>query len=429
MTSLVKLNGLVAADNGVFHASNDERQFDYSDGQKTEASLHKILSNATDLSSTSPELQAHIVDWPSEYHLSEVRANLLRALDLSGVKRVLELGCGCGSISRYLGEQTHLTIDAVEGSPSRAALAALRCRDLDNVTISTANFNQLDFPQGHYDLVLFVGVTEYAGRFSERDTDQQALQDLLILGKRAATPDGVVLVAIENRLGLKYMQGACEDHYAVPNIGLENYPNSSGIRTYSKAEWQVQIAEAGFKACDYIYPFPDYKVPTLLVNDRFIANRSSSQIEAVERELTLLKAGLARVQSRDYVADFDLGAREAYLWKGLLDAGTLAEHANSFLLLMSDSSDAVKQLSDFSIAEYVAPEYDYLTRDAASDNQKDNQGNGLQDNSNRAEARKQIESLRTHAANLQQTIDVMVDSQGWRWLNRLRRLLGRSSIK
>lgn len=425
MSAFVDLNGFVQADNGVFHRDSDERKFDYSDGEETEAKLHQILSNTSDLSSTSADLQAQIVDWPTEYHLSATRANLLRALDLSGVKRVLELGCGCGSITRYLGEQTNLIVDSIEGSPTRAALAALRCRELTNVSISTANFNQVDFPPDYYDLVLFVGVTEYAGRFSERATDQEALQDLLSLGNRATTPEGVVLVAIENRLGLKYLQGACEDHYAIPDVGLENYPHSTGIRTYSKIEWNQLIKAAGFNACDYIYPFPDYKVPTLLVSDTALNDKALTGGDE-------LRDCLANVHSRDYVADFDMERREAFLWHGLLEAGTLAEHANSFLLLMSDSVVKLKQMNDFSIAEYTVPTLDYLESDHLTTKVQE-LGESVDVESREVlrhgEMRNQIKSLSQHAAGLQQTIDTMAGSQGWRWLNRLRRLLGRPSIK
>ena len=39
----------------------------------------------------------------------------VRPFRMDGVTRVLELGCGCGAISRYLGEQPGVEVDAVEG--------------------------------------------------------------------------------------------------------------------------------------------------------------------------------------------------------------------------------------------------------------------------------------------------------------------------
>lgn len=350
MSLLVEVNGFERQENGVYQALGTE-PFAYSDGQTSEQLLHGILSDAQDLSSDSQELNEQIVDWPSEYHLSSARANLLRPLNLSGIRRVLELGCGCGSITRYLGEQNGIEVDSIEGSPSRAALAALRCRDLDSVTISSANFNQIDIPENHYDLVLFIGVMEYAGRFSQRETDQQALLDLLAMAKKAAKPNGVTLIAIENRVGLKYLMGACEDHYGVPYVGLDDYPESSGIRTYTRSEWQSLLEQAALSEYHFAYPFPDYKVPSLMFDDQALideANRSS------------IYDKLGRIKSRCYLSDFNLGDNEGRMWQGFYTAKTLAEHSNSFLIFASNDREKIHALGHFPIQEYSATRHSYL---------------------------------------------------------------------
>jgi len=400
MSNFAELNGLVQGPDGVFCSSSDRSKFDYSDGEEIETSLFNILSNASDLSSSSAELQSNIVDWPTEYHLSETRANLLRPFNLSGVRRVLELGCGCGSISRYLGEIEGVELDSVEGSAARAGLAALRCRDLDNVSISVANFNQAKIPENYYDLVLFVGVTEYAGRFSDSETDQQALQDLLALAKKATNHDGVTLIGIENRLGLKYMLGANEDHYGLRYVGLDNYVNSTGIRTYSKPEWEREIALANFASCDFVYPFPDYKVPTVMITEN--ANHQA------------VVGALEGVKSRDYREPFDLGESEHRAWQGLLEAGNFADHANSFLIVLSDSHKSVKRLCEFDLSVYHRPELAYL---AASDQP-----------TNKQRLRSQIENLQLHTNNLEQKIEFMKRSKGWRLLSVIRRLLGKEKF-
>lgn len=411
MTAFTELNGLIVGEDGVYRGA-DSPAFNYSDGVESELELHKILTAATNLSSDSAELDAQIVDWPTEYHLSSTRANLLRGLNLDGVTNVLELGCGCGSISRFLGEQPGLKVDSVEGSPSRAALAALRCRDLENVTISTGNFNQMAFPEKHYDLVLFVGVTEYAGRFSERETDQQALQDLLELAKSTTSAKGVVFVAIENRTGLKYLMGAGEDHYALPYVGLDDYPESTGIRTYSKSQWETQIQQAGFAASRFGYPFPDYKVPTLVITDDTEQARAQSYL------------ALAKIKSRDYMAPFDLGDQEARLWQGVLEAGCLAEFANSFMILLGQDSLQLERMLDFDVIEYASGS-SYLKPSAAASELD------LPPIGKSAEVKEllsQIDALRQHAAALQSRVEMITQSRSWGLINRLRVLLGKSKI-
>jgi SAM-dependent methyltransferase len=412
MTAFTELNGLIVGQDGVYRGA-DSPAFNYSDGVDSEQKLHKILTAATNLSSDSAELDAQIVDWPTEYHLSSTRANLVRGLNLDGVTNVLELGCGCGSISRFLGEQPGLKVDSVEGSPSRAALAALRCRDLENVSISTGNFNLMGFPENHYDLVLFVGVTEYAGRFSERETDQQALQDLLELAKSTMSAKGVVFVAIENRTGLKYLMGAGEDHYALPYVGLDDYPESTGIRTYSKSQWETQIQQAGFAANRFGYPFPDYKVPTLVIADDTKQARAQSNL------------ALAKIKSRDYIAPFDLGDQEARLWQGVLEAGCLAEFANSFMILLGQDSLQLEQMLGFDLIEYASGP-SYLKPSAVDASEFDLLPIGK--SAEVKELLSQIDALHQHAASLQSRFEMITKSRSWGLINRLRVLLGKSNI-
>lgn len=424
MTSIAELNQLQCSSAGVFQAEQST-PFNYSDGQQTEQQLEQILRAAQDLSSASAELEAQICDWPTEYHLSRARANLLRPLNLQGMQRVLELGCGCGSISRYLGEQANLQVDAVEGSQVRAELAALRCRDQQNVTVHCGNFNAFEFPEQSYDLVLFVGVTEYAGRFSARETDQDAVLDLLALARRALKPGGVILIAIENRLGLKYLLGACEDHYGIPAVGIADYPESTGIRTYDYAQWQGLIQQSGVAAARFCYPFPDYKVPSVLIHEQ--AQSSSAANDALQD-----------IRSRDYLKPFSTTADEGQLWSGVLQAGALPTLANSFLIIIGDDANAVDRVADFSVDVHSAPSYDWHTP-VAGELSRGTEGNAapvaVQDHnrqpvSQRApqhsnSARQVIAQLQEANQALSERLALIENSRGWRSLRYLRRLLGK----
>ena len=418
MSKLIELNNFVKADNDVFHAPHNH-EFAYTDGASTEQKLDEILRNAKDLSSDSAELQTHVHDWPSEYHLSSSRANLLRASHLGGVTRILELGCGCGSITRYLGEQAGVQVDAIEGSPTRAALAALRCRDQSNVTISTANFNDLEMPQNHYDLVLYVGVTEYAGRFAAGKSDQEALQALLQMAKNACNDRGVTLVAIENRLGLKYMLGAKEDHYAQAFVGIDDYPQSTGIRTYSKDQWQQQIKSAGFANVQFLYPFPDYKIPTLIVNDSmanaYVGMDKVGIDKAASNEEREFYKALGEFDSRDYNSDFSC-QNEDKLWQSLHQAGTFSIHANSFLMLLSDSPESIEAMANFSYRTYPAPRFEYLDKASAFEKLSHSKTSSTPSQTDHS------------AVALADELVLLKGSRGWRFLNVLRRLMGKQPV-
>ena len=200
------------------HLFRSERvgEFDYSDGVEVEQRLLDAVTNAADRSTFSPELAQQIYDWPSEYHLSRRRHCLLRPLNIPSGSRVLELGCGCGAVTRYLGE-IGAQVLAVEGSLMRARIAAQRSRDLSNVRV--VNDDLLRFQtEERFDYVLLIGVLEYAARFS---TSEKPFESYLQVVTRSLAPAGRVVVAIENQLGLKYLNGCTEDHVGTRFFGVQ----------------------------------------------------------------------------------------------------------------------------------------------------------------------------------------------------------------
>ncbi len=305
--------------------------FGYSDGDAEERYLESVLTEADDRSTYSPALRRAIVDWPSEYHLSCQRSNLLHALDLTGIRHALELGCGCGAITRFLGEQG-VEVDAIEGAERRARIAALRCGDLANVRVVCANYNELEIPERSYDVVLLVGVLEYALRFqSDAASGREAVKAVLSRARAALTGDGVIVIAIENRLGLKYLLGAGEDHYGVPYVGVYDYPDADDIRTYSRPEWEGVLGECGFADYEFCYPFPDYKLPTVILRDGFVASSRYPHQH------------LSDMVSRDYGGGVASDVDEGMLWWGLGEAGRIGEFANAFLIVAGGDAAAVQR--------------------------------------------------------------------------------------
>ena len=103
-------------------SQTEYQSIDYSDGEEVEQRLQHIIDTASDISSLSPELRQHCTDWPTIYHLSGLRANILRPFEISEEHDVLEIGAGCGALSRYLGE-CGASVLALEGSLRRACIA------------------------------------------------------------------------------------------------------------------------------------------------------------------------------------------------------------------------------------------------------------------------------------------------------------------
>ena len=116
-----------------------------------------------------------------------------------------------------------------------------------------------------YDYITLIGVFEYGEAYIQSETPYV---DFLKIISRHLKPDGKIVLAIENRLGLKYWAGCTEDHFGTLFEGLEGYPTTSGVKTFSRKEMSAILKEAGDLKASWYYPFPDYKLPMTIYSDR-----------------------------------------------------------------------------------------------------------------------------------------------------------------
>ncbi len=309
----------------------------YRDG--SEGRMLDILSTATDCSSDSDELAREITDWPSRYHLSRQRANLIRPLQLGRELRVLEVGAGTGVLSRALGE-SGASVTALEGHLDRARAAAARCRDLENIEVVSGPLESFEDAEG-FDLVCLVGVLEYAASDAGHATDHQQFL------RRAADlvrPGGALLLAIENAIGIKYLLGYDEDHLGMPWIGVEGYPGSPGVRTFSRHTLRGMLDSAGLYNQAWFFPFPDYKLPTaILAESIYTAPGAADLVDQLVRQ----PVGDSP-ESRAQLCD----DRRAH--RVLVEAGLGPEIANSFLVLAWAGDDRPGVVPDEAILAWRA---------------------------------------------------------------------------
>ncbi len=352
-SALIEENELALNSHGIW-SDGSVKEFGYSDGNSAEDTLRKIVVKAKDQSSTSLELETASFDWISNYHLSSERSNIYKFLNLTGIKLGLELGAGCGAITRYLGENG-INVDAVEGSAKRAEICRLRCQDLTNISVIQSNFNNLKLPADTYDAVFLNGVLEYASRFLDDSADDQtALRGVLKKSLQSLNSNGVACVAIENRMGLKYWLGAKEDHFGFPYIGLYDYPNKEGIRTYDKDEWESILSSLpGTYSYKFIYPFPDYKMAKAILTDTFIKENSYAY------------SHLYRIASTEDGVALQSQINEFLLWQSLHAKGKLEHYANSFFILISKDEQRLSSICSYDFMHFSGkgrkPEYRTIT--------------------------------------------------------------------
>ena len=329
---------VASGEDGVQVPVGQRRRFDYSDGDAAEQAILDAVSSAHDVSSGSDELARLITDWTFLYHLSPARADLLEPFCWEGLD-VLEVGPGCGALTRFLGE-AGARVTAVEGSFRRATITARRCGGLAGVEVFCDDFASFRVNR-RYDVVLAIGVLEYAPRFfAGSDPVAQFLQR----AREFLKPDGALLVAIENRLGLKYFSGSREDHIGEPFYGIEDrYTPADGVVTLGRRELLAELVAGGLAPREVIYPFPDYKHAKVLVREQGLR---SSVLDVGE---LICHAGHSGADVRAPL----LFADEA-VWGVVQANGLVADLSNSFVVVAGSEASARALLADDWLAKAYA---------------------------------------------------------------------------
>lgn len=201
--------------------------------------------------------------WPVFYHLTKIRQNIINWYPFKENAEVLEIGAGMGAITGALCDKANF-VTSVELSKQRATSIATRTKHRKNLEIIVGNFNDIQFHK-KFDYITLIGVLEYAGMFTD---SKQPFEDFLAYIMTLLKEDGKLLIAIENKLGMKYFAGAAEDHSNIPYDGITGYQKNKKIQTFGKQELKSLLQQVGLCETNFYYPLPDYKLPLCIYSDK-----------------------------------------------------------------------------------------------------------------------------------------------------------------
>lgn len=253
-------------------------------------------------------------DWAVLYHLSPLRENIVNWVPVKKTDKVLEVGSGCGAITGALSKMAG-TVDCIELSRKRSLINAYRHPDCDNVTIKLGNFQDIEPELAcDYDYIFLIGVFEYGQSYIGGEHPFETFMSIL---KKHLAGDGRMVIAIENRFGLKYWAGCKEDHLGTYFEGIEGYPEGGGVRTFTRKGLEEICRAAGVQEYSFYYPYPDYKFMTTVFSDERLPRLGelSDNMRNFDRDRLLL---------------FD----EKNVFDSILQEGLFPLYSNSYVLVV-----------------------------------------------------------------------------------------------
>lgn len=252
--------------------------------------------------------------WSMIYHLSNLRTNIIEWFPIKKNETVLEVGSGCGAITGALADKAK-KVTCIELSERRSKINANRNRKRDNIEIILGNFEDIERKiVEKYDYITLIGVLEYGELYIN---DENPYVSFLEKISKHLNENGKIIIAIENKFGMKYWAGCKEDHLNRYFEGIEGYTNEDGVRTFSKKELENIINSAGDFNVKFYYPYPDYKFPTTIYSDEYLP-----------------KCGELNNNNRNFDTERIITFNESKVYDSIIKENLFPLYSNSYLVVI-----------------------------------------------------------------------------------------------
>lgn len=289
----------------------------YSDGAVEDHILDLVRSYPQE---EYPQVIAREQDWAVMYHLSHERENILSWYPFAPGAKVLEVGSGCGAVTGAVSASAE-SVTCIDLSKKRSTINAERHRDSANITIRLGNFQDVEKDlDNDFDYATLIGVFEYGRGYIG---GEKPYHGFLTTVMKHVRPGGKLLLAIENKFGLKYWAGCREDHVGAYFEGLEGYQNTKGVRTFTRPELIRIMEECGYHDYRFYYPYPDYKFPAVVYSDEYLP-------KAGELNRNICNFDRSRLVLMD----------EGKVYDQILESGLFPLYANSFFVEITKPQEA-----------------------------------------------------------------------------------------
>ncbi|MDO4519590.1 MAG: class I SAM-dependent methyltransferase [Eubacteriales bacterium] len=254
-------------------------------------------------------------DWMMLYHLSELRRNVVEWLPIRTGENVLEIGSGCGALTGLFAGRAKCVV-GIEANRELNHINEVRCRENQNVSLHCGNYEQIKpMLTEKFDWVIAVdNFMESAGEQKQENYLSEFLKSVTDHLK----PEGHIVLALPNRLGMKYFSGCAEAKTGKFFEGIEGYLSTDTVFSYSKTELIEQIETAGEYDMEFYYPYPDHIFAMSIYSDEYLPKLG-------ELRTNHNNFDRARLELFDETEAFD----------GVIKSGLFPQFANSFLVVLT----------------------------------------------------------------------------------------------
>lgn len=203
-------------------------------------------------------------DWDVFFHLSQMRTSLLNWYEFEEHASLLEIGGNLGALTGLFCDRCEEVV-TVEKSLVRATAICERYKNRNNLNIYAGSVEDISLNK-KFDYVVAIGIL---GSQDFESKDLAGYANFVRKISEYLKPDGKLLIAEENRYGIRYFCGVPDSRTGKPFDGINQYPESKNRYSFSKQELIEILKGAGFENYKFYYPLPDYKLTQVVYSDEY----------------------------------------------------------------------------------------------------------------------------------------------------------------
>ena len=189
--------------------------------------------------------------------------NILNWYPFKENSSILELGDNSyGEITKLLCKRAN-NVTLIEYSLENAKIVQNKNKQRENLKIIVGKFTNIEIKQ-KYDYIILIGTLPYLAKQNNMSSKEFVNNLNSIL-----EPNGKILIAVDNKFGLKYFVGNSENYLQKKFVSILNYNNEENkIETYTRQSLIKMLEECGYEGYNFYYPLPDYRIPNVIFSDK-----------------------------------------------------------------------------------------------------------------------------------------------------------------
>lgn len=219
---------------------------------------------------------------------SEMRTNIIKWYPFEPNKRILEVGANYGEITYELSKKCR-ELTVIEFSEKKINCIVKRLENQENLKcILCTNLKETKIDE-KYDYITLIGISEYAEKIGFKN-----LEDMLKWAQSHLTEDGKIILAIDNKFGVKFLAGSTRNKNEEKFANYREHINTD-YKLYGKEELKKILKNIEGTNYKFYYPVPNYRLTHLIYTDNYLPQNINYNIyyddfeEILFEELSFMK--------------------------------------------------------------------------------------------------------------------------------------------